>query len=215
MLKVDRLDASIGPTRILRAIELEVPAGSMCGLIGRNGAGKTTVMRTIMGLLRATAGSVEFDGQDLVPMDGHRRAHLGIGYMPEDRRLVPQLTTEENIMVPVWATHLANSQQRLRWIYGLMPEVEEFRHRRASELSGGQQKFVAFGRALMAGTRLLLMDEPGEGIAPVFVRRMTEIMKDLKEGGQAVLVAESNDVHISHLLDQTFVIERGSIVEKR
>lgn len=215
MLKVDRLDASIGPTRILRAIDLEVPAGSMCGLIGRNGAGKTTVMRTIMGLLRATAGSVEFDGQDLVPMDGHRRAHLGIGYMPEDRRLVPQLTTEENIMVPVWATHLANSQQRLRWIYGLMPEVEEFRHRRASELSGGQQKFVAFGRALMAGTRLLLMDEPGEGIAPVFVRRMIEIMKDLKDEGQAVLVAESNDVHISHLLDQTFVIERGSIVEKR
>lgn len=215
MLKVDRLDASIGPTRILRAIDLEVPAGSMCGLIGRNGAGKTTVMRTIMGLLRATAGSVEFDGQDLVPMDGHRRAHLGIGYMPEDRRLVPQLTTEENIMVPVWATHLANSQQRLRWIYGLMPEVEEFRHRRASELSGGQQKFVAFGRALMAGTRLLLLDEPGEGIAPVFVRRMIEIMKDLKDEGQAVLVAESNDVHISHLLDQTFVIERGSIVEKR
>lgn len=215
MLKVDRLDASIGPTPILRAIDLEVPAGSMCGLIGRNGAGKTTVMRTIMGLLRATAGCVEFEGQDLVPMDGHRRAHLGIGYMPEDRRLVPQLTTEENIMVPVWATHLANSQQRLRWIYGLMPEVEEFRHRRASELSGGQQKFVAFGRALMAGTRLLLMDEPGEGIAPVFVRRMIEIMKDLKDEGQAVLVAESNDVHISHLLDQTFVIERGSIVEKR
>lgn len=215
MLKVDRLDASIGPTRILRAIDLEVPAGSMCGLIGRNGAGKTTVMRTIMGLLRATAGCVEFEGQDLVPMDGHRRAHLGIGYMPEDRRLVPQLTTEENIMVPVWATHLANSQQRLRWIYGLMPEVEEFRHRRASELSGGQQKFVAFGRALMAGTRLLLLDEPGEGIAPVFVRRMIEIMKDLKDEGQAVLVAESNDVHISHLLDQTFVIERGSIVEKR
>ena len=215
MLKVDRLDASIGPTRILRAIDLEVPAGSMCGLIGRNGAGKTTVMRTIMGLLRATAGCVEFEGQDLVPMDGHRRAHLGIGYMPEDRRLVPQLTTEENIMVPVWATHLANSQQRLRWIYGLMPEVEEFRHRRASELSGGQQKFVAFGRALMAGTRLLLLDEPGEGIAPVFVRRMIEIMKDLKDEGQAVLVAESNDAHISHLLDQTFVIERGSIVEKR
>jgi len=109
MLKVDRLDASIGPTPILRAIELVVPAGSMCGLIGRNGAGKTTVMRTIMGLLKATAGCVEFEGQDLVPMDGHRRAHLGIGYMPEDRRLVPQLTTEENIMVPVWATHLEHS----------------------------------------------------------------------------------------------------------
>ncbi len=215
MLEIENLAASIGPTQILRSVALDVPGGSMCGLIGRNGAGKTTVMRTIMGLLKATAGCVEFDGQDLVPMDGHRRAHLGIGYMPEDRRLVPQLTTEENIMVPVWATHLEHSQQRLRWIYGLMPEVEEFRHRRASELSGGQQKFVAFGRALMAGTRLLLLDEPGEGIAPVFVRRMIEIMKDLKDEGQAVLVAESNDVHISHLLDQTFVIERGSIVEKR
>ena len=215
MLKVDRLDACIGPTQILRAIDLEVAAGSMCGLIGRNGAGKTTVMRTIMGLLGATAGRIEFEGQDLVPVDGHRRAHLGIGYMPEDRRLVPQLTTEENIMVPVWATHAANSRERLRWIFGLMPEVEEFRDRRASELSGGQQKFVAFGRALMAGTRLLLLDEPTEGIAPVFVGRMIEIMKDLKDEGQAVLVAESNDVHISHLLDQTFVIERGSIVEKR
>jgi len=215
MLKVNRLDASIGPTPILRAIDLEVSAGSMCGLIGRNGAGKTTVMRTIMGLLRATAGAVEFEGQDLVPVDGHRRAHLGIGYMPEDRRLVPQLTTEENIMVPVWATHLTDSRQRLRWIFDLMPEVEEFRDRRAAELSGGQQKFVAFGRALMAGTRLLLLDEPTEGIAPVFVGRMIEILKDLKAEGQAVLVAESNDVHISHLLDQTFVIERGSIVEKR
>ena len=214
MLKVDRLDACIGPTQILRAIDLEVAAGSMCGLIGRNGAGKTTVMRTIMGLLGATAGRIEFEGQDLVPVDGHRRAHLGIGYMPEDRRLVPQLTTEENIMVPVWATHAANSRERLRWIFGLMPEVEEFRDRRASELSGGQQKFVAFGRALMAGTRLLLLDEPTEGIAPVFVGRMIEILNDLKAEGQAVLVAESNDVHISHLLDQTFVIERGSIVQK-
>ena len=214
MLKVDRLDACIGPTQILRAIDLEVAAGSMCGLIGRNGAGKTTVMRTIMGLLGATAGRIEFEGQDLVPVDGHRRAHLGIGYMPEDRRLVPQLTTEENIMVPVWATHAANSRERLRWIFGLMPEVEEFRDRRACELSGGQQKFVAFGRALMAGTRLLLLDEPTEGIAPVFVGRMIEILNDLKAEGQAVLVAESNDVHISHLLDQTFVIERGSIVQK-
>ena len=214
MLKVARLDACIGPTQILRAIDLEVAAGSMCGLIGRNGAGKTTVMRTIMGLLGATAGRIEFEGQDLVPVDGHRRAHLGIGYMPEERRLVPQLTTEENIMVPVWATHAANSRERLRWIFGLMPEVEEFRDRRASELSGGQQKFVAFGRALMAGTRLLLLDEPTEGIAPVFVGRMIEILNDLKGEGQAVLVAESNDVHISHLLDQTFVIERGSIVQK-
>ena len=215
MLEIENLAASIGPTQILRSVALDVPGGSMCGLIGRNGAGKTTVMRTIMGILTAHSGHILFEGQDLVPVAGHRRAHLGIGYMPEDRRLVPQLTTEENIMLPIWATRAEKAEERLAWIFDLMPEVGEFRNRRASELSGGQQKFVAFARALMAGARLLLLDEPGEGIAPVFARRMIEILQDLKREGQAVLVAESNDVHISHLLDQTFVIERGSIVEKR
>ena len=215
MLEIENLAANIGPTQILRGVALDVPGGSMCGLIGRNGAGKTTVMRTIMGILTAHSGRILFEGQDLVPVAGHRRAHLGIGYMPEDRRLVPQLTTEENIMLPIWATRAEKAEERLAWIFDLMPEVGEFRNRRASELSGGQQKFVAFARALMAGARLLLLDEPGEGIAPVFARRMIEILQDLKREGQAVLVAESNDVHISRLLDQTFVIERGSIVEKR
>ena len=214
MLEIENLNADIGPTQILRGVTLDVPAGSMCGLIGRNGAGKTTVMRTIMGILTARSGRVLFEGQDLVPVAGHQRAHLGIGYMPEDRRLIPQLTTEENIMLPIWATRKEKAEERLVWVFDLMPEVGEFRNRRASELSGGQQKFVAFARALMAGPRLLLLDEPGEGIAPLFARRMIEILQDLKREGQAVLVAESNDVHISHLLDQTFVIERGSIAEK-
>ena len=215
MLEVNNIDADIGPTQILRSVNLNVTAGSMCGLIGRNGAGKTTVMRTIMGLLTARNGTILLDGEDLVRIDGYKRAHLGIGYMPEDRRLVPQLPTEENILLPVWATKADNSDSRLRWIFQLMPEVEEFRHRRGSELSGGQQKFVAFARALMAGVRLLLLDEPSEGIAPVFAKRMIEILQNLKAEGQAVLVSESNDVHIAHLLDRTFVIERGNIIENR
>ena len=215
MLEVNNIDADIGPTQILRSVNVYVTAGSMCGLIGRNGAGKTTVMRTIMGLLTARNGTILLDGEDLVRIDGYKRAHLGIGYMPEDRRLVPQLTTEENILLPVWATKADNSDSRLRWIFQLMPEVEEFRHRRGSELSGGQQKFVAFARALMAGVRLLLLDEPSEGIAPVFAKRMIEILQNLKAEGQAVLVSESNDVHIAHLLDRTFVIERGNIIENR
>ena len=215
MLEVNNIDADIGPTQILRSVNLNVTAGSMCGLIGRNGAGKTTVMRTIMGLITARNGTILLDEEDLVRIDGYKRAHLGIGYMPEDRRLVPQLTTEENILLPVWATKADNSDSRLRWIFQLMPEVEEFRHRRGSELSGGQQKFVAFARALMAGVRLLLLDEPSEGIAPVFAKRMIEILQNLKAEGQAVLVSESNDVHIAHLLDRTFVIERGNIIENR
>ncbi len=212
MLEVSGLDVNIGPTPILRGLNLEVPSGTMCGLIGRNGAGKTTFLRAIMGALAAKAGVVTFDDHDLLNSQPHRRAHMGIGFMPEDRRLVPALTVEENILVPVWATGMEGWQERLDWIYGLMPEVAEFRDRGSMELSGGQQKFVAFARALMVGTKLLLLDEPGEGIAPVFALRMGEIMKNLKDEGESVLVAESNDKHVAGLLDRTFVIERGSIV---
>ena len=214
MLKVSGLDVSIGPTPILRDVTLEVPAGTMCGLIGRNGAGKTTFMRAVMGALKPKRGSIEFDHANLGAMPPHRRAHLGIGFMPEDRRLVPDLTAEENIMLPVWSTSMDGAEERLGWIYGLMPEVREFRDRGATQLSGGQQKFVAFARALMCGTQLLLLDEPSEGIAPVFAQRMVEIMANLKREGESVLVAESNDVHIAPLLDHTFTIERGSIVSQ-
>ncbi len=212
MLSIRSIHVNIGATPILRGVTLEVPPGSMCGLIGRNGAGKTTLMRAAMGALRIQTGEMEFDGTDLRGTPSHRRAHLGIGFMPEDRRLVPQLTAEENILLPTWTTGANGTAERLRRIYGLMPEVEEFRSRGATELSGGQQKFVAFARALMAGTRLLMLDEPSEGIAPVFAQRMVEIMASLKDEGESVLVAESNDKHIRDLLDRTFVIERGSII---
>jgi branched-chain amino acid transport system ATP-binding protein len=212
MLKVAGLDVNIGATPILRDVSLEVPSGTMCGLIGRNGAGKTTFMRAVMGALKARNGSMEFDGQDLRATAPHRRAFIGIGFMPEDRRLVPQLTVEDNIMLPVWSTGDSEAAKRLEWIYELMPEVAEFRARGATELSGGQQKFVAFARALMAGTKLLMLDEPSEGIAPVFAQRMVEIMASLKAEGESVLVSESNDKHIKDLLDRTFVIERGSII---
>ena len=137
---------------------------------------------------------------------------MGIGFMPEDRRLVPQLTAEENILLPTWSTKMSDVEKRLRWIYDLMPEVEEFRERGATQLSGGQQKFVAFARALMRGTKFVLLDEPSEGIAPVFALRVLEIMSDLKREGESLLVAESNDHHIAPILDRTYVIERGSIV---
>ena len=212
MLEVQGLDVDIGPTPILRDIALEVPSGTTCGLIGRNGAGKTTFMRAIMGALNAKAGRITFDNVDLVASKPHDRAHMGIGFMPEDRRLVPQLTAEENILLPTWSTKMRDVEKRLRWIYDLMPEVEEFRERGATQLSGGQQKFVAIARALIRGTKFVLLDEPSEGIAPVFALRMLEIMSDLKREGESVLVAESNDHHIAPILDRTYVIERGSIV---
>ena len=134
----------------------------MCGLIGRNGAGKTTFMRAIMGALKAEAGSIVFDDEELTAIPAHKRVQMGIGFMPEDRRLVPDLTAEENIMLPVWSTKADGAEERLRWIYDLMPEVAAFRERGATELSGGQQKFVAFARALMGGRSFCCSTSPAK-----------------------------------------------------
>lgn len=214
MLAISDLHVDIENIPILHDIELKLETGEIVGLIGRNGAGKTTLMRSIMGLLSAKSGSITFDGKELHTLPGHRRAHLGIGYIPEDRRLVPEMSAEQNILIPVWSTNVENHQARLEWIYNIIPEAEEFSSRGASSLSGGQQKMVALARALMVGQKLLLLDEPTEGIAPVLALRMCEILGDLKSEGVSILVAESNDTHVAPLLDRTYVIERGALSAK-
>ncbi len=153
MLKVEGLSVSIGPIPIIRNATLTVNEGEMCGLIGRNGAGKTTLLRALMGALPAS-GKADLGHVDLLTLPGHKRAAHGVGYMPEDRRLVPEFTVEENIRLPTWSTQVDGVDQRLQWIYSIMPEVAQFAKRRALELSGGQQKMVALARALMAGTRI-------------------------------------------------------------
>ena len=212
MLIVDALDVDINGTPILRDIGLEIKTGEIIGLIGRNGAGKTTFLRSVMGLLPINSGKIDFDDHALQRLPGHRRAHLRIGYMPEDRRLVPEMTAEENILLPVWSTNIDGYEDRLNWIYKIIPECEKFRAMAANSLSGGQQKLVALGRALMVGHKLLLLDEPTEGIAPVLAQRMGEILASLKKEGVSIIIAESNDVHVANVIDRTYVIERGSIV---
>jgi branched-chain amino acid transport system ATP-binding protein len=211
MLTIENLDVDIGSIPILRDVSLTLGAGQMVGLIGRNGAGKTTLLRAIMGLLKAKSGAMIFDHAVLTKIAAHRRAHLGIGYMPEDRRLVPELTAAENILIPVWSTDIVDYRDRLEWIYSLIPETREFQKRAATSLSGGQQKLVALARALMVGERLLILDEPTEGIAPVLAHRMGEILASLKSEGVSVFIAESNEVHVAALLDKTYVIERGAV----
>jgi branched-chain amino acid transport system ATP-binding protein len=214
MLKVENLNVSIGPIPIIRNASLSVDEGRMCGLIGRNGAGKTTLLRALMGAIPAT-GNVQFENIDLLALPAHRRAAHGIGYMPEDRRLVPEFTVGENILLPTWSTELAGAQGRLDWIFSIMPEVARFKDRRALELSGGQQKMVALARALMAGTRILLLDEPFEGLAPALARRLGEVLANLKSEGVSVLIAESNELHVLDLLAGAFYIERGAVGQKR
>ena len=210
MLKVESIHVAIQSVIALRGLSLEVADGCMVGLVGRNGAGKTTLMRSIMGHLAPTQGRIVFDGQDLASLPSHARAALGIGYMPEDRGLVPELTVQENILVPVWVSKTLNAAERLAFIYQVLPELSDMRERRALLLSGGQQKLVALARALAVGTRLLLLDEPFEGVAPALSKRLAEVIAGLKGSQLSVLIAQSDLNHSSGLLDTTVVIERGA-----
>ncbi|HUQ76241.1 MAG TPA: ATP-binding cassette domain-containing protein [Burkholderiales bacterium] len=205
------MNVAIASMQILRDVSLEISAGSMTGLIGRNGAGKTTLMKTVMGLLKPASGTLSFDGRDLLSVATHERARLGIGYMPEDRRLIPDLTVEENVLVPAWAAGIADAPARLEKIYGWIPEVREFAPRKGLQLSGGQQKLAALARALMCGTRLLLLDEPFEGVAPVLAQRLVQVIAGLKREGMTVVLTESDLQHSESVVDRVVLIDRGAI----
>jgi branched-chain amino acid transport system ATP-binding protein len=211
VLSLSNLNVSIASVHILRGVSLELAAGSMTGLIGRNGAGKTTLIKTVMGLLKPGTGSIRFDGRDLAAVPTYARARLGIGYMPEDRRLIPDLTVEENILLPAWAGGAADEQARFAKILGYIPEIRELGPRKGSQLSGGQQKLAALARALMSGTRLLLLDEPFEGVAPALAQRLAEVVRGLKDAGMTVILSESDLQHSEHLVDRVVSIDRGAI----
>ena len=212
MLKIESLDVAIHSVQILRGVSLALPPASMTGLIGRNGAGKTTLMKSVMGLLKASAGTIRFEEHDLRAAHTHERARLGIGYMPEDRRLIPELTVEENVLVPAWAIKRADSRERLEKVYGLIPELRAFAARKGLQVSGVQQKLVALGRAIMCGTKLLLLDEPFEGVAPALAHRLVEVIGALKKEGMSVLVSESDLQHSERMVDRIVVIDRGSVM---
>jgi branched-chain amino acid transport system ATP-binding protein len=210
MIEVVGARVAIQNVEVLRDFSIRIEGGAMVGLIGRNGAGKTTVMRTIMGHLPLLAGQLRFEGRDLTALPAHARAGMGIGYMPEDRGLVPELTVEENICLPLWTQPSLDVKTRLDFVYGVLPELLPMRERRALLLSGGQQKLAALARALVVGTRLLLLDEPFEGVAPALSQRLSEVVAGLRGSGLSVLISQSDINHSRSLLDAEVVIERGA-----
>jgi branched-chain amino acid transport system ATP-binding protein len=210
MIALESAKVAIQNVEVLRNFSIRIEPGHMVGLIGRNGAGKTTVMRTIMGHLPLLAGSLRIDDLDLSKSAPHERVSQGIGYMPEDRGLVPELTVEENICLPLWVSPTLVLRERLEFVYGVLPELREMRERKALLLSGGQQKMVALARALSVGTKLLLLDEPFEGVAPALSQRLSEVIGQLRGSGLSVLISQSDLNHSRDLLDAEVVIERGA-----
>ncbi|MFM7698786.1 MAG: ABC transporter ATP-binding protein [Limnohabitans sp.] len=210
MLELHKLHVQLASAQVLRGLSLTVLPGQMLGLVGRNGAGKTSTLRSIMGHLRLQQGIMQFAGNDLCALPPQARAGLGIGYMPEDRGLVPELTVEENMLIPLWVSKTLNADERMAFVYSVLPELKDMAARRALLLSGGQQKLVALGRALAVGTRLLLLDEPFEGVAPALSMRLSEVLSRLKGSDLSVLIAQSDLNHASGLLDAKVVIERGA-----
>lgn len=216
MLAIDHISATIAGITVLRRIQTQFDAGSMLAVVGRNGAGKTTLLRAIMGLIPLNEGTIKFEGVDLGGIPAHRRTSLGIGYAPEDRIMFPTLTVEENLRLPCDVLKLPKAEidRRLANALLVVPQLAGMLQRSGSALSGGQGKIAALGRALMSGTRLVLLDEPFQGLAPVLANQYSESLRRLRELNPdlCVVVTESNRSLLRDLPDATLTLERGELM---
>ncbi len=211
-IRICGIDVLIGKARILTGFSLHVADGEMVGLIGRNGAGKTTLMRTILGVFRPQQGDIQIEGRSILGLPTYVRARLGIGYMPEDRGLVGALTVRQNLAIPAWARKLEGVEDRIARVCAIVPELNGFMDSPASSLSGGQQKLVALGRALMSDGKVLLLDEPFEGVSPVLARRLVEAVGRARNEGVTILLSQSDRTGQASDFDRTVLIERGANV---
>jgi len=213
MLKVERLNQYYGGSHILRGISFEAPPGQVTALLGRNGVGKTTLLRALMGLVPIASGRVTFEGQDLSGAPPHRRAAAGIGYVPQGREIFPRLSVEENLLMGL-ATKGRGAPIPVR-VFELFPVLSEMRGRRGGDLSGGQQQQLAIGRALAMDPRLLVLDEPTEGIQPSIIKDIERAIRQLAaEGTMAILLVEQYYDFSRSLADRYLVMQRGEIVKR-
>lgn len=208
-LRVTRLHAFYGESHILHGMDFRVNRGELVTLLGRNGAGRTTTVRSILGLVEKRSGSVMVNGRETIDWPAHRIARLGVGYCPEERGIFASLNTEENLLLP---PILSSEGMPLEEIYTMFPNLKERRRSQGSRLSGGEQQMLAIARILRTGARLLLLDEVSEGLAPVLAQRMWQVIMDLKQRGFTIILVEQNFHFASSLADRMYVVERGRIV---
>ncbi len=210
MLRVTGLHAFYGESHILHGIDFDVNRGEVVTLLGRNGAGRTTTLRAILGLTGKRSGSIMVNGRETIAMPTHHIAHLGIGYCPEERGIFASLTAEENLLLP---PVVASGGMPVTEIYDMFPNLAERRHSPGMRLSGGEQQMLAIARILRTGARMLLLDEISEGLAPVIVQSLGRVILGLKERGYTIIMVEQNFRFAAPLADRHYVIEHGRIVE--
>jgi len=212
MLTIEALEAGYGPSRVLFGLSMAARAGEVVSLIGRNGMGKTTTVRAIMGMTRPTGGSVSFDSRPLAGLAPHAIARFGLGLVPEGRRIFPSLTVEENLIATARADTQSGNAWTLERVVALFPRLGERRRQSARTLSGGEQQMLAIGRALMTNPRLLVLDEATEGLAPLIRAEIWRCLHQLKEVGQTIVVIDKNLGEMAALVDRHHIVEKGRVV---
>ena len=210
ILKVKDLEAWYGESHILHGMSFEIPRGEVVTLLGRNGAGKTTTMRCIMGMVDKRQGSITFEGNELIKMRSDKIARLGVGYVPEERGIFASLNVMENLELPPVVKPGGMTRDE---VFDLFPRLRERRNSQGTKLSGGEQQMLAIARILRTGAKFLLLDEPTEGLAPVIVQQIGDIIRDLKQKGFTILLVEQNFHFASTVADRHYVVEHGHVVE--
>ncbi|MBB4482316.1 MULTISPECIES: ABC transporter ATP-binding protein [Rhizobium] len=211
LLEVQGLNAWYGESHVLHGVDMRVAEGETITILGRNGVGKTTTLRTITGIVRARKGRISFAGSDMMQVPLHKTAHRGIGFVPEERGIFSTLTVSENLLLP---PVVAKGGMTLDEIYELFPNLYERRGSAGTKLSGGEQQMLAIARILRTGVRLLILDEPTEGLAPVIVQRIGEVLQTLKGRGMTILLVEQNFRFASRIADRFYLMDHGQMVSE-
>ena len=212
MLEIKDLEVCYGVIKAIKGVSFEVEQGEVIALIGANGAGKTTILHTVTGLIPAAAGSISFDGHDLKKVPAHKIVSMGMAHVPEGRRIFQQLSVFENLMLGAFTCkNKEQIQSDLKKVYGHFPRLEERKNQVAGTLSGGEQQMLAMGRAMMSKPKLLMLDEPSMGLAPILVEQIIDIIKELHQAGTTILLVEQNAQVALSIADRAYVLETGTI----